>query len=381
MKILLLGEYSRLHTTLKEGLVSLGHDVVLLGDGDGFKNFPMDLSVKPTFVDTSFLRIIRKSIYKIFKLDIATIERGWRFYRHLKHLKGFDVVQLINEKPIKTLPFLERYLLKKIRESNTNFFLLSCGVDTISVDFMMQKKFRYSLMDPYLDNPKLKNDYQYILDYTTKSHRKTHKFLYKIIEGVIASDFDYVLPLEGHPKFLGLIPNPINLDHLSKVPLDFTMEIVIFLGINKGTKVKKGIVFFEQALEIIQKKYGQKVKIIVVENIPYSEYLQLYAQAHILLDQVYAYDQGYNALEAMGSGKVVFTGAEKEFLLHYNLQEDEVCINALPEVNYIVEKLSRLIENPKEIERIGQNAHAFVEREHHYLKITKCYLDSWKKGG
>ena len=35
--------------------------------------------------------------------------------------------------------------------------------------------------------------------------------------------------------------------------------------------------------------------------------------AHILLDQVYAYDQGYNALEAMAKGKVVFTGAEKEW--------------------------------------------------------------------
>ncbi len=379
MKILLLGEYSRLHTTLKEGLVSLGHEVVLIGDGDGFKDFPMDLSLKPTLVDTSFLRIIRKGIYRIFKLDIATMERGWRFYRHLKQLKGFDVVQLINEKPIKTLPFLERYLLNKIKDNNAKIFLLSCGVDTVSVDFMMQKKFRYSLMDPYLDNPDLKNEYQYILEYTTKSHRKTHQYLYNIIQGVIASDFDYVLPLKGHPKFLGLIPNPVNVQHISYVPLDFSKEIVIFLGINKGTKVKKGILFFEQALEIIQKKYRQRIKIIMVENIPYREYMQLYEQAHILLDQVYAYDQGYNALEAMARGKVVFTGAEKEFLQHYNLQEDEVCINALPDVDSIVEKLSRLIENPKELESIGQNARKFIEKEHDYLKIAKRYLEVYNK--
>ena len=35
MKVLLLGEYSGLHNTLKTGLVALGHQVTLVGDGDG----------------------------------------------------------------------------------------------------------------------------------------------------------------------------------------------------------------------------------------------------------------------------------------------------------------------------------------------------------
>jgi len=38
MRILLVGEYSRLHNSLKEGLVKIGHDVFLLSRGDGFKN-------------------------------------------------------------------------------------------------------------------------------------------------------------------------------------------------------------------------------------------------------------------------------------------------------------------------------------------------------
>ena len=69
----------------------------------------------------------------------------------------------------------------------------------------------------------------------------------------------------------------------------------------------------------------------MTENIPYNDYISIYNKAHILLDQVFAYDQSYNALEAMAKGKVVFTGAETEFLNQYQLQEDEVCINALPE--------------------------------------------------
>ena len=152
----------------------------------------------------------------------------------------------------------------------------------------------------------------------------------------------------------------------------------MFLGINRGTYLKKGLTYFEKSLEIIQEKYPDKVEITVLENLPYAEYIKLYDKAHILLDQVYAYDQGYNALEAMAKGKVVFTGAEKEFLQHYGLKEDEVCINALPDVNALVEKLSWLIEKPEEISRIGENAREFIEREHHFVKVAELYLKTWK---
>lgn len=379
MKILLLGEYSHLHNTLKLGLTALGHEVTLVGDGDGFKNFPVDVSIRPICSEKPLIKTLKKGLYKLTGIDLAALERGLRFCKHTEQFKNYDVVQLINEKPIKTFPVFERYLLKKIFRQNKKVFLLSCGIDYISVQFMMNKGFRYSLMDPFLEDPGLKKHYQYILDYTTKAHFKTHQLVFDNIKGVIASDFDYVLPLQGHPKFLGLIPNPVNCDVIDFKPSDTIGKIKILLGINRSTAVKKGVPFFEKAIQIIKEKYPDKTEIIVVESMPYTEYIKLFDEAHILLDQVYAYDQGYNALEAMAKGKVVFTGAEKEFLNHYNLQEDEVCINALPDVGAIVEKLSWLIENPEEINRIGQNARAFIEREHHYIKIAEMYLKTWSK--
>ncbi len=377
MQILLLGEYSRLHNTLKEGLISLGHDVIIVGDGDGFKNFPIDISIRPVFMDIPFNRFFRKVIYKIFRFDLSTLEKGLRFYFQLKRLKSFDVVQLINEKPIKTVAIFERYLLKKLFQQNSNVFLLSCGIDVINLEFMLQKGFRYSMLDPYIENPDLKNEYLYIYDYKRRSHRKTHNLVFKNIRGVIATDFDYVLPLLNHKLFSGLIPNPVNLDRISFKPLEIKNHVVIFLGINRGTYHKKGIPYFEEALKIVEKSHSEKVKIIRVESIPYNEYIELYKEAHILLDQVYAYDQGYNALEAMAAGKVVFTGAEKEFLEHYVLQEDEVCINALPNVDLLVEKLSWLIENPMKIIEIGNKARKFIEKEHNYKKIASTYLEQW----
>ena len=97
------------------------------------------------------------------------------------------------------------------------------------------------------------------------------------------------------------------------------------------------------------------------------------AKTDILLDQIYSYDQGYNALEAMALGKVVFTGGEKIFLKHYKISEDEVVINTLPDINYLVKKMSYLLNNPNEIKRIGRNAKKFVIKYHDSEKISGKY--------
>jgi len=378
VRILLVGEFSRLHNSLKEGLVALGHEVVIIANGDGFKNFPVDLSTKAKWSESKVGNIARQLIYRLTTWDTARLEFGIRFYFHLNQLKNFDVVQYINEAPIQTTPRLERFLLKKLFKNNKKTFLLCCGVDYVVANYLLAKKERYSIMNPYFENPNSKKEYLFIFDFLTPNHKKTHDLVYQNIEGVFASDIDYVLPLQKHPQFLGLLPNPINTTQFCFSEIEITDKIIIFLGINRGTYYTKGISFFEKALEVIQAKYPTKVALTIAESLPYTEYISLYDQSHIVLDQVYGFDQGYNALEAMAKGKVVFTGAENEFVDHYHLTET-VAINALPDVDYLVNKLSHLIENPIEIKKIGAAARQFIEKEHDYIKIAKQYLAHYQK--
>lgn len=377
MKILLIGEYSRLHNSLKEGLIASGHQVTLLATGDYFKNFPADIKLKRKY-NHGLSRKIKIALYKFFGLDITSINLKNQFFKQDTRLKGYDVVQLINESPLGMQPQHELEIIRFLSAHNQKLFLLSCGTDYISVQFAFEKKLRYSILTPLFEGKVAEKAFSHVLKYLQPNFKKLHDFVYENIEGVLASDMDYHLPLLKHPKYLGLLPNPINIDKLKFIENPVLDKVVIFHGINRMNYIKKGNDFFEKALKIINEKYKEKVEIKVVENLPYAEYIKEYNRAHILLDQVYAYDQGYNALEAMAKGKVVFTGAEKEFLRHYNLQEDEVCINALPDVDALVEKLSWLIENPGEIERIGKNAGAFIEREHHYVKIAERYLKVWQ---
>jgi glycosyltransferase involved in cell wall biosynthesis len=379
VRILLIGEFSRLHNSLKEGLIASGHHVVLIANGDGFKNYPADLSTRARFSNSLLGSLIKKTIFKIFNFDIMKLEHGLRFYFHLHQLKNYDVVQFINESPIQTLPRFERFLLKKIINNNSKFFLLCCGPDYNVTKYLLDRNERYSIMNPYFENEKSKKEFQFILEYTSKEHKKTHDLLYKKVRGVIASDLDYHLPMKGNPCYLGMIPNPINLSTNELVSKNKPQKIAIFLGINRNTYFTKGIVFFEQALQLISEKYGDLIEITISENLPYQEYIEKYNACHILLDQVYGFDQGYNALEAMAKGKVVFTGAEKEFYEYYKLDE-KVAINALPSVESIVIELSKLIENPKEIDAIGLRARAFVAKHHDHQVIANQYLKIWSNG-
>ena len=376
MRILLIGEFSRLHNSLKEGLVALGHEVIIVANGDGFKNYPVDLSTKAKWCETKLGNIPRQLIFRLTKFDIARIEFGIRFYLHLKVLKGFDVVQLINESPIQTTSRFERFLLKKIFAQNKKSFLLCCGVDYLVAKHLIEKKERYSIMNPYFENSKSKKEFSYILNFLSNNHKKTHDLVYQNIVGVICSDMDYLLPMQKHPKYLGLVPNPINTDAIEFSELKIEDKIIIFLGINRGTYYTKGIAFFEKALEIIKVKYSSKIEIIIAENLPYLTYINQYNRAHIILDQVYSFDQGYNALEAMAKGKVVFTGAENEFTQYYNLTE-KVTINALPDVDYLINELEHLINNPNEIIAIGTRAGKFIEKEHNYIEVANKYLSKW----
>ena len=178
-----------------------------------------------------------------------------------------------------------------------------------------------------------------------------------------------------------MIPNPIillgdNPRYTKEFKKINHKKINVLLGINSSNYVKKGIMYFEKLIGKLKSKFPEVV-FKVTYDLPFEKYMVEVAKTDILLDQIYSYDQGYNALEAMALGKVVFTGGEKIFLKHYQISEDEVVINTLPDINYLVKKMSYLLNNPNEIKRIGRNAKKFVIKYHDSEKISGKYLQKW----
>ena len=227
-----------------------------------------------------------------------------------------------------------------------------------------------------LNNKKLKPRFKYSLNYLKPSFKKLSLFVKAHVTHIIPGDFDYEMAYRKLPKVKPLIPFPVNLEKIKFKSLRIQGKIRIFHGINRSNYYKKGNDVFVQALEQIQEKYSHKIEIIQVENIAYKDYIKLYNESHILLDQAYAYDQGYNALEAMAQGKVVFSGFSDGFKSHYKITK-KIGIHATPNVKEVVKNLSWLIENPKEILEISKNARKYIETYHDYEKVAKTYLETW----
>lgn len=378
MKILLVGEYSRLHNSLKEGLKKLNHEVTIVAAYDGFKKYGVDLLIEKKY-QKGIKKKFKNVIFKISGIDLESLYIKRQIKKLKPQLSGFDVVQFINEASFLCTAPIEKDIFDLIASWNKHVYLLSCGTDYISVNYANDEHYRYSILTPYKNGKDKTFLDAYGLKFLTSPYKTLHEHIYSKVNGVIASDLDYHLPLNNHPKYLGLIPNPVNIDTLKYKKPEIEDEIVIFHGINSHNYLKKGNDIFEEALTIVNKRFGEKIKIITVRSMPYEDYIKAFDGAHIVLDQIYAYDQGYNALEAMAKGKVVFTGAEKEWLNYYNVDEDTIAINALPNATYIAQKLEWLIKNPDKIIEISKNARHFIEVHHNYISSAKSYLKVWEE--
>ena len=124
MKILLIGEYSNLHNSLKQGLQKNGHKVVLLGSGDGFKNFDADILIKSSLFENRFLKTIAKIMDRLFGVSLNEVEIFIKSMFKIRKLKDFDIVQLINERAFNTSPSMEKILLGQIFKNNNKILSL-----------------------------------------------------------------------------------------------------------------------------------------------------------------------------------------------------------------------------------------------------------------
>lgn len=376
MRILLVGEYSNLHNSLKEGLLNHGHQVILLGTGDAFKKLPVDINVRGQYMQDNFLlNGLRQVFFKATRQDLAYLETYVRTTHKLKGLGQFDVIQLINEYPFKTPYFLERKLIEKLRKMTRKLVILGCGDDFIYL------KERHRLPHHPIDVLSGKQEFPWSAIYLTKRHEAFHKWVFEQKDLLITTDLDYHTIYKEEPMsdYFGMIPNPVNLDRFpAKEYPGIEDKIVIFHGINRSNFYKKGNDLFEKALQKINEKYADKIQINTVESLPYAEYIKQYDAAHIVLDQTYALDQGYNALEAMAKGKVVFTGAGEAFCSYYSVEKNTVAINCNPDINQIVQNLEYLIKNPEKLVEIGTKARDFVLKIHDYRQIAQFYINAWE---
>ncbi len=269
MRILLVGEYSGFHNSLKHGLEALGHEVVILAGGDGFKRYPVDVAVHSTAFDHKWLQKIKVGMYRLTGVDIFSVWLWLRFRESVKSQKHYDIVQFINSSPFNCTPATEWKFIRPLLKSNNKTILVACGDDFEYARYLVHEHEGYSIMDVVRGHPSHRSRLAGTLKYLTTGYKRNYKKLVAQCAHVIPSNTDYAMALNDQPKARPIIKAPIVLDKFPLTQNENLTVIQIFLGINVSNFWKKGINYFLDALEIIKENYGDRVSITIARNLPY----------------------------------------------------------------------------------------------------------------
>lgn len=385
MKVLLLGEYSGVHTNLAKGLKKLGHEVYIISDGDGYKRIGSpDMFVTDKVMKSNFriFSIILSSYYNFLDfLGLKGVFSAISYINRVRKLSDFDVVQLINTRPFSSFSSIGNFiLLYIIFKRNNKIFLCALGDDYTWVKSCLNEEPPYSMFNR-LNIRNIKH-YFWPLKYVYGiGYKKLDNYVINRVEKIIPGLYDYYFAYRnaGCKKLSEIIPLPIDFDENIK-PIQFdSYPVKIFHGWQFGRDLRKGNDYFDLAVKDIIRKHPNKVSYEIISGLPYAEYIKKFNTAHIVLDQCMSLDKGMNAVIGMREGKAVLSGLHSMTKDYYGMSNEKALplIDVTPVVEEIKLELEKLILNPSKLNDISKNALSFIKTYHDTDIIVQKYIDVW----
>lgn len=381
MKILLMGEYSGVHTTIAKKIKeSKEHNIYVVHDGDGYKNFKPDILIK--FEGEKFNSKIIRKFYVVYILalnflGLTGMLEILKYKKKLKELKNYDVVQLIN--PIFLSGFgawVNLIIFYYLRKNNKKIVLLAVGDDTAWVKACLSKKIKYSFFDR-MNTKNISKFLPTLFHLYSPAYYILNKYVVKKSDVVIAGVYDYFLSYDGECSRLEYIPLSIEINNNIDTFKFTGYPIRIFHGWQPGRDLKKGNDIFDKAILKLKENYSDKVDYQIVSNVSYDEYIKLFKDSIIFVDQCFSMDKGINALLGMAHAKVVFSGNDIA-LEQYNSSVKYSLIDALPDEKSLYLKLENLIKTPYLLEMYSKNAYDYVIKHHNIDYNISKFIEVWK---
>lgn len=389
MKILLIGEASFLHNTLKKGLVERGHRVTTMSDGNGWHDAPRDIDLRRDgrWGKLGGLRVV------------------WQLLRHLPQLCGNDVVQIHNYQFVPLMYRWNTLLLRFLKLTNRRVVKGCFGDDPQIFRRQAQGVPAYSdtFWSGQLQNAELHRDRiaEVVEHGAEASWRKTTA----MADALVACLYEYWLDYNEPPYAAKLhyVPLPIECEEMvrwcdgemvkclgndtpspshsndSQLPTNLTTSpphpLTILIGLQPKRDFMKGAMKIAAFVEDVARRHPGKVQIKYVEGVPYDEYMHLLAEADVLVDQLYSYTPSMNSLAAMARGTVVIGGGEEEYYEFIGEDTLRPIINVRPDVpdEENIAAIERALFTDGMLERMAQESIQFVHKYHDYRHVAEQY--------
>lgn len=368
MKILFAGDASNMHNCLAQQLRKMGHEATVASDGSRWMDTHRDIDLRRRPGKLGALRYL---------MDIR---------RALPQMAGYDIVEIASPIFLRLKPHRIAKVFDYLKVHNKHMVLSAMATDRVYYDACHDgHTYRYSdymLGDepsPYVGSG------EYIAqeqdNWKQPFMREHNDHIVAGIDGAVACLYEYYVaykPILGdRVAYAGI---PIDIESLAYRPLEKAPDkLRLFIGIQRDRHVIKGTDRLLAAMKRIHDRYPGITELEVVENLPYDEYTRRMRDSHVILDQLYSYTPGTNALIAMAQGVVAVSGAEPEYYDLIGETVNKPIVNVSPLVESDIDhKLAWLVEHRDQLPQMSRASRAFVEKHNAVTIVARRYLDFWQ---
>ncbi len=367
MKILFAGDSSNYHRTLAGALRELGHEVTVASDGSRWMNTERDIDLSrplPGKLGGLALNIKLKALSSKFR--------------------GYDVVHINNPVFVNLRPHRVKRIFDCLKRDNRAVFLSAMGTDTAYMEEANSPmRLRYSewqvggVPTPHaLQHADIRNDW-------FSAPLCTHcEDIYGQVDGVVSALYEYHLAFQSrfdctHLAYGGI---PVDTRRLELIHGDAVpRKVRIFIGLQRNRLTEKGTDRMLAAAKRVVERHPDKAELVVVENRPYAEYIELMKSSHVLLDQLYSYTPATNALIAMSYGIIAVSGGEDDYYDFIGEEDNHPIVNALPDDDVLTSQIEEIVFHPERLPEMARCSREFVVKHNDSHVVARRFLEFWNK--
>ena len=362
MRILLVGEYSGVHTNLKVGLEKIGAEVLLVSEGDVWKKFDSDIRLYYP-EDKRWKQIYNRRMIR----------------KCCEWAKKADIVQFINPSCLYFVNSdLAKYVFRLMDNAAVSVTVLA-GCDCNMAKYFenllpcicpaCEKEYaRWHSQCPY------KGDRQY---------QEYERRFYERVDHIVPGEWDYYKIYYDHVqrynhKMSRIIPFPVDCNSIRPV-CKKGKKVVIHSPLNRACK---GITVVQKAFKKLEKKYDTKAEFQIRGHMPIKEYLRYLNDIDVIVDGVkgYSYGLGMGSLMAMAKGKITVGVRE---LIDINDQNEWLANSPQIDVgegeNGVIEAIGSVICSPQKICGLQKANRRYVRKYHNSTCVANQYSSLYQQ--
>lgn len=172
---------------------------------------------------------------------------------------------------------------------------------------------------------------------------------------------------------------PVDLTELQPSEMSFDGKVKVLVGQRSGYELPKGTDTLLDMARRVESRIPDKMEVINVRDLPWTEYKEVLRRVHVNLDQYYSYSPGMNALSSMALGRVAGSGAEPEYYSIIGEEKLRPLLRVSPCEEHLEEELQALVTDYDRLRIMGAEGRQLVEKHNEAGLVTDKYLAHWNR--